>query len=1049
MKRAKFRPLSFSPPGLVLGLAGLMAGGLLSAQAATDTWVGNTDANWGTSGNWTFSSGSGPVASGDSLVFGVAGSSGLTLNNNLSGLSFANLTFNSGASAFTVKGNSFTLGNNGTIANNSSVNQTISNSITLNGGTVGISLTGTSPLTFGGAVNESGSKGTRINNGTVIVTGSFEDDSGDAVIGNTSGNAVVQINGGLFKSTAYTWRNNTWDKNWNVGNVSGAAGFLQMSSGNLSMGRQLAVGTTGGAYGAYNQSGGTALVGGFLAMGLGTGTAVFNQSGGAFSLAANGGSLTGGPATIGAGAGGVGVINLSGTATFTNAGTSGNEVWLGESGTGILNLSGSATFRHANSGLEVGKNSGATGYVNLLGGAATVKSVFNGSGTGNLNFNGGTLKPSAANATFLQGLSAAYVYAGGGTIDNNGYAITIGQALAAPANLGVSSITVSSGGAGYIDQPVVVISGGTGGGATAVANVSGGVVTGFTITSPGVYTVAPTTVTLYGGGASTAASGFTINTAANVSGGLAFKGSGTTTLSGANTYAGNTVVSNGTLLVSGSIAGPAVVGSGTLNVSGTASSTVTNNGGSLTVTGAGIVSGAVVVNPSGAIIPSTGTFGGLVTLNSGNSAINLLDSATTTTAFQNGLTLNNGNQLSFDMGSSSSDQISVSGGSFAHSGTVTINLNAIASIPSGTTYTLITDAANDIVSTSGFTVGAQPSGYTATLGTSGGALTITLTQNAPSVAYWKGNLDNKWNTVSGGVANWTSDALGTANTGVPPGTPTSVIFAAAGAANFNTVLGANFTINDLTLSTANNVTIGGATNSLTIVSGLLNDTTALNNNITISNVVLGVSQTWQNNSANPLTVSSMISGGTSALTIGGTGSTILTSTNNSYSGGTVVSSGTLQLGDGVANNGTVSGNINNNSALVFANPAALTFGGELSGLGTVNKSGNGTLTLNNTANTFSGATTISQGTLAVVTPGSATGVVNADTFGSTAVTINSGSTLFIDDSGNGASSAERDLTVANTLGGAGSMEVRAGNTHLYDTVVLNGDLSGFTGMIQV
>lgn len=84
-----------------------------SFAASTNTWVGNTDANWGTSANWTFSSGAGPVASGDSLVFGAAGSSGLALNNNLSGLTINQLTFNSGASSFTFGGRNITLGTGG------------------------------------------------------------------------------------------------------------------------------------------------------------------------------------------------------------------------------------------------------------------------------------------------------------------------------------------------------------------------------------------------------------------------------------------------------------------------------------------------------------------------------------------------------------------------------------------------------------------------------------------------------------------------------------------------------------------------------------------------------------------------------------------------------------------------------------------------------------------------------------------------------------------------------------------------------------------------
>ena len=56
------------------------------------------------------------------------------------------------------------------------------------------------------------------------------------------------------------------------------------------------------------------------------------------------------------------------------------------------------------------------------------------------------------------------------------------------------------------------------------------------------------------------------------------------------------------------------------------------------------------------------------------------------------------------------------------------------------------------------------------------------------------------------------------------------------------------------------------------------------------------------------------------------------------------------------------GNITDNAALIFANPFAQTFTGTISGSGSVTKSGNGTLTLN-AANSYSGDTTISAGTL--------------------------------------------------------------------------------------
>jgi len=70
------------------------------------------------------------------------------------------------------------------------------------------------------------------------------------------------------------------------------------------------------------------------------------------------------------------------------------------------------------------------------------------------------------------------------------------QAAVVAANLdgqSVSSITVTSGGAGYQTVPTVTINGGSGSGATATAQISNGAVTGFTITAPGSgYTSTPT-----------------------------------------------------------------------------------------------------------------------------------------------------------------------------------------------------------------------------------------------------------------------------------------------------------------------------------------------------------------------------------------------------------------------------------------------------------------------------------------------------------------------------------------------------------------------------
>jgi autotransporter-associated beta strand protein len=165
------------------------------------------------------------------------------------------------------------------------------------------------------------------------------------------------------------------------------------------------------------------------------------------------------------------------------------------------------------------------------------------------------LQASAANTSFMTGLGSAYIYSGGATINNNGFAITIAQPLLAPTGNGVNGIASFTGGAGYIAPPIVTVTNGvgdtTGVGATAIAQINPltGVVANIVITSPGVnYTATPTFI-LSGGGATTPATITGAVPTANTSGGLTTTGSGILTLSGANTYTGNTTVNGGTLVL--------------------------------------------------------------------------------------------------------------------------------------------------------------------------------------------------------------------------------------------------------------------------------------------------------------------------------------------------------------------------------------------------------------------------------------------------------------------------------------------------------------------
>ncbi|MGA2259487.1 MAG: autotransporter-associated beta strand repeat-containing protein, partial [Thermoguttaceae bacterium] len=114
--------------------------------------------------------------------------------------------------------------------------------------------------------------------------------------------------------------------------------------------------------------------------------------------------------------------------------------------------------------------------------------------------------------------------------------------------------------------------------------------------------------------------------------------------------------------------------------------------------------------------------------------------------------------------------------------------------------------------------------------------------------------------------------------------------------------------------------------------------------------------------AGSFTYSSNIPATTMGLTKLGPNTLTLTGS-NAYSGLTTVSGGTLQLGDGTAgHDGSIAGDITNNSALVYNLNGNQTYAGSISGNGNVTKAGPGTLTLAN-ANTYAGSTYITAGTV--------------------------------------------------------------------------------------
>ena len=201
-------------------------------------------------------------------------------------------------------------------------------------------------------------------------------------------------------------------------------------------------------------------------------------------------------------------------------------------------------------------------------------------------------------------------------VSNAGYSYTSPPVVSFSGASGVSSVTVTAGGSLYVNPPTVSFTGGTGTGATAIATVSGGVVTGVTITSRGSFTVAPTGVsfTPVGGGSGAAATvslGTGPTTAVTLSagriqsitvtgdGGTFYTAAPTVTISGGN-GGGALATAVLTLAANGNVSAAAVTAPGT-GYTNTTTVTIAGGGGTGATAAATVVAGQVtgiaILNP--------------------------------------------------------------------------------------------------------------------------------------------------------------------------------------------------------------------------------------------------------------------------------------------------------------------------------------------------------------------------------------------------------------------------------------------------------------------
>ncbi|WP_079212868.1 autotransporter-associated beta strand repeat-containing protein [Brucella pituitosa] len=121
----------------------------------------------------------------------------------------------------------------------------------------------------------------------------------------------------------------------------------------------------------------------------------------------------------------------------------------------------------------------------------------------------------------------------------------------------------------------------------------------------------------------------------------------------------------------------------------------------------------------------------------------------------------------------------------------------------------------------------------------------------------------------------------------------------------------------------------------------------------------------------------------------GSGTTVLTA-DSSYPGGTLISTGTLQLGNGRAT-GSIVGNVTDNGTLAFDRNNTLIFAGTISGMGKVTQMGSGTTILTGT-NSYAGGTLISAGVLQIGN-GGATGSIGGNVTNNSGLWFNRNNTL--------------------------------------------------------
>ncbi len=418
----------------------------------------------------------------------------------------------------------------------------------------------------------------------------------------------------------------------------------------------------------------------------------------------------------------------------------------------------------------------------------------------------------------------------------------------------------------------------------------------------------------------------TISAAITATTSLTKQGPGILTLNGANSYTGSTLIQTGIV----ALANSTTLASTNLNISAGAALDASALGGPLAMNygqylmGKGTVKGSVDTASGGLIFPGGNFAAGTVTVTTN-------------------LTLSSGGTLSFDLahntaiGGGTNDLIVV-GGNLNVAGSTTLALSFLNGSPATGTYTLIQyGTISGDTTLASITLPSNPR-YSLILSNDTVHKAVELVvSGVPGNLVWLGDgINNGWDNA-GGYQSWT-------NTGSH-----SLDFFYDGD---------NATFNDL----------GSASPAIYL--------TAVNSP---GSLVVNSTQTYD------FTGYGGIAGVTS-LNKSGSGTLIL-ETANTYTGPTVINSGTVQIGNANASGSLGTGAVTNNGTLAFDRTDGIGVANDLHGTGSVIYNGTGSVTPTSANNDYTGSTVVNNGIVYATTSAA---------FGqSSGTTINSGGQVYI------------------------------------------------------